>query len=102
MRIVSQVNGSREKIRRGQAVKAIFRRSKILTPVAALYTAPMGVTPPCVYTAASSEPWQLHVYNTYLCYTACGTDYYFAYVILPERCSNICTGVQHSYLIYSW
>ena len=40
------VNGSRAKIRRGQAVKAIFRRSKILTPVAALDTAPMGVTPP--------------------------------------------------------
>ena len=39
------VNGSRAKIRRGQAVKAIFRRSKILTPVAALDTAPMGVTP---------------------------------------------------------
>ena len=41
------VNGSRAKIRRGQAVKVIFRRSKILTPVAALDTAPMGVTPPC-------------------------------------------------------
>ncbi|MCG8621097.1 MAG: hypothetical protein MJE68_03710, partial [Proteobacteria bacterium] len=41
------VNGSRAKIRRGQAVKAIYRRSKILTPVAALDTAPMGVTPPC-------------------------------------------------------
>ena len=39
--------GSRAKIRRGQAVKAVFRRSKILTPVAALDTAPMGVTPPC-------------------------------------------------------
>jgi hypothetical protein len=38
------VNGSR--IHRGQAVKAIFRRSKILTPVAALDTAPMGVTAP--------------------------------------------------------
>ena len=43
----------------------------------------------------------LGLHNTYLCYTACGTDYYFAYVILPERCSNVCTGVQHSYLIYS-
>ena len=31
--------GSRAKIRRGQAVKAVFRRSKILTPVAALDTA---------------------------------------------------------------
>ena len=41
------VNGSRAKIRRGQAVKVIFRRSKILTPVATLDTAPMGVTPPC-------------------------------------------------------
>ena len=38
---------SRAKIRRGQAVKAVFRRSKILTPVAALDTAPMGVTSPC-------------------------------------------------------
>ena len=38
--------GSRAKIRRGQAVKAVFQRSKILTPVAALDTAPMGVTPP--------------------------------------------------------
>ena len=38
--------GSRAKIRRGQAVKADLRRSKILTPVAALDTAPMGVTPP--------------------------------------------------------
>ena len=37
--------GSRAKIRRGQAVKVIFRWSKILTPVAALDTAPMGVTP---------------------------------------------------------
>ena len=44
----------------------------------------------------------LGLHNTYLCYTACGTDYYFAYIILPERCSNVCTGVQHSYLIYSW
>ena len=40
--------GSRAKIRRGQAVKAVFRRSKILTPVAALDTAPMGVTSPCI------------------------------------------------------
>ena len=39
--------GSRAKIRRGQAVKAIFRQSKILTPVAALDTVPMKVTPPC-------------------------------------------------------
>ena len=39
--------GSRAKIWRGQVVKAVFRRSKILTPVAALDTAPMGVTPPC-------------------------------------------------------
>ena len=38
--------GSRAKIRRGQAVKGVFRRSKILTPVAALDTAPMGVIPP--------------------------------------------------------
>ena len=37
--------GSRAKIRRGQVVKAIFRWSKILTPVAALDTAPMRVTP---------------------------------------------------------
>ena len=44
----------------------------------------------------------LGLHNTYLWYTACSTDYYFAYVILPERCSNVCTGVQHSYLIYSW
>ena len=36
----------KDKICRGQAVKAIFRRSKILTVVAALDTAPMGVTPP--------------------------------------------------------
>ena len=43
----------------------------------------------------------LGLHNTYLRYTACGTDYYFSYVILPERCSNICMGVQHSYLIYS-
>ncbi len=33
--------GSREKNRRGEVVKAVFRRSKILTPVAALDTAPM-------------------------------------------------------------
>ena len=46
MCIVSKVNGSRGKIRCGQVVKAIFQRSKILTPVAALYTAPMGVTSP--------------------------------------------------------
>ena len=39
--------GSRANIQRGQAVKAVFRRSKILTPVAALDTGPMGVTPPC-------------------------------------------------------
>ena len=44
----------------------------------------------------------LGLHNTYLCYTVCGTDYYFAYVILPECCSNVCTGVQHSNLIYSW
>ena len=37
---------SRAKIRRGQAVKAVFQRSKILTPVAALDTAPMGSDPP--------------------------------------------------------
>ena len=41
------VNGSRAKICRGLAVKVIFRRSKILTPVAALDTAPMRVTSPC-------------------------------------------------------
>ena len=41
--------GSRAKIQRGQAVKVVFRRSKILTPVAALDTAPIGVTPPCSY-----------------------------------------------------
>ena len=39
----------------GQAVKAIFRRSKILTPVAALDTAPMGMTPPCLDTALLSR-----------------------------------------------
>ena len=38
--------GSRAKIHCGQAVKAVFRQSKILTPVAALDTASMGVTPP--------------------------------------------------------
>ena len=38
--------GSRAKIRCGQAVKAVSLRSKILTPVAALDTAPMEVTPP--------------------------------------------------------
>ena len=38
--------GSRAKIRRGQVVKVVFQRSKILTPVAALDTVPMGVTPP--------------------------------------------------------
>ena len=43
--------GSRAKIQRGQAVKAVFRWSKILTPVAALDTAPMGVTTPCTYEA---------------------------------------------------
>ena len=37
--------GSRAKIRHGHAVKAVFRRSKILTPVTALDTVPMGVTP---------------------------------------------------------
>ena len=46
---------SRAKIRRGQAVKAVFRRSKILTPVAALDTAPMGVTPPLIL-----KPFQTH------------------------------------------
>ena len=30
------------------------------------------------------------------------TDSQFVYVILPERCYCVCTGVQHSYLIYSW
>ena len=51
--------GSRAKIRRGQAVKAVFRRSKILTPVAALDTAPMGVTPLvpyCLVYPAKFEP----------------------------------------------
>ena len=38
------VNGSRAKTGRGQTVKALFGRSKILTAVAALDTAPMGVT----------------------------------------------------------
>ena len=42
----SLINGSRAKIHRGQAVKAIFRQSKILTTVAALDTVPMGVSPP--------------------------------------------------------
>ena len=37
--------GSRAKIQCGQAVKAVFRWSKILIPVAALDTAPMGATP---------------------------------------------------------
>ena len=46
MRSYSMVNGARAKIRCGQAVKAIFRWSKILTPVAALDTAHMGVTAP--------------------------------------------------------
>ena len=46
--------GSRAKIRRGQAVKVVFRWSKILTPVAALDTAPMGVTPPCLLPANTS------------------------------------------------
>ena len=58
--------------------------------------------PRCTHscTAASGEPCTyLGLYNTCLCYSACGTDYYFAYVILLERCSN--KGVQHSYLIYS-
>ena len=44
--LIDGPQGSRAKIRRGQAVKVVFRRSKILTPVAALDTAPMGVTPP--------------------------------------------------------
>ena len=47
--------GSRAKIRRGQAVKAVFRRSKILTPVAALDTAPMGVTSPCIISSLIPE-----------------------------------------------
>ena len=46
MRSQSMINGSRAKIHRGQVVKAIFKRSKILTPVAALDTVPMGVTSP--------------------------------------------------------
>ena len=69
MRIVSQVNGSRGKIRCGQAVKAIFRRSKILTPVAALYTVPMGVTPPppCYeYNLQPTTPFhQLHPHTAW-------------------------------------
>ena len=36
-------------IRRGQAVKVAFRRSKILNLVVALDTAPMGVTPPLAF-----------------------------------------------------
>ena len=40
------VNGSRAKTGRSQTVKALFGRSKILTAVAALDTAPMGVTSP--------------------------------------------------------
>ena len=40
------VNGSRGQIGSGQAVKEHFRRSKILTPVVAVDTAPMRVTPP--------------------------------------------------------
>ena len=35
----------------------------------------------------------LGLHNTYFCYAACGADYYFAQVILPEHCSNICMGV---------
>ena len=38
--------GSRAKIQRGQAVKAIFQRSKILTVVVSLDMASTGVTPP--------------------------------------------------------
>lgn len=37
---------SRAKIRWSQVVKAILKRSKILTTVTALDTAPMGVPPP--------------------------------------------------------
>ena len=54
MRSWSLVNRSRAKIRCGQAVKAInfFNSQKILTAVAALDTAPMGVPPPLlIYTS---------------------------------------------------
>ena len=43
----------------------------------------------------------LSLHNTYLSYTAWGTDYYFACVILPKRYTGFCMGVQHPYLIYS-
>ena len=43
---------SRAKTGRGQVVKAIYGRSKSLTVVAALDTAPMGVTPPPWWAAA--------------------------------------------------
>ena len=45
---VQLIDGQRVKGKtgRGQAVKAIFGRSKILTAVTALDMVPMGVTPP--------------------------------------------------------
>ena len=50
------VKGSRRKIGGGQAVKANIRRSNILTPVAAVDTVPIGVTPPC--RSLLSRPFQ--------------------------------------------
>ena len=53
--------GSRAKIRRGQAVKAIFQRSKILTLVAALDTAPMRVIPPWEITEITTPAKIVHI-----------------------------------------
>ena len=57
------VNGSRAKIGRDQTVKALFGRSKILTAVAALDTAPMGVTSPCSVTVAGEMNEVVAIYK---------------------------------------
>ena len=40
---------------------------------------------------------QLYLHNTYLNYTHLPLITIFAYVILLERSSDVCMGVQHSY-----
>ena len=70
MRRWATVKGSRRKIGGGQAVKANIRRSNILTRVAAVNTAPIGVTPPpplvLVESTDSMIPSGCHVHVTLL------------------------------------
>ena len=85
--------GSRAKIRRGQAVKAIFRLSKILTPVAALDTAPMGVTPPWCVRVCVAMCESVYMYVCMCTYgMTCQVMFFAFYHCLQWRIQGGCSG----------